>query len=197
MLWRAPPHQPGTHSARQRGEGVKLLTTPGFPTEEDKDMLEEWQVYYLRDLNDYLYGTVIESIDREEKWGQALLLSVMNEDANIMGSVGLLVHHIVQAGTHMTSDQAKARLMEIDAMYLSLNDSPEDMELTCNSLMAKWNSIPEQKWGHPHLVYDKLLDLLPIVCADDKKSLQTNINTRQTMGEQMPTYEQVSQGIIT
>lgn len=71
------------------------------------------------------------------------------------------------------------------------------MELTCNSLMAKWNSIPEQKWGHPHLVYDKLLDLLPIVCADDKKSLQTNINTRQTMGEQMPTYEQVSQGIIT
>lgn len=27
----------------------------------------------------------------------------------------------------MTSDQAKARLMEIDAMYLSLNDSPEDM----------------------------------------------------------------------
>ena len=73
---------------------MKLLTTPGFPTEEDKDMLEEWQVYYLRDLNDYLYGTVIESIDREEKWGQALLLSVMNEDANIMGSVGLLVHHI-------------------------------------------------------------------------------------------------------
>ena len=176
--------------------GIKLLTKEGF-TEEDLKGLEEWQVYYVKGCGDYLYGMVMESIDQDEKWGRAMLQSAINEDANINGSVGRLVDHIIKQGTNMTCDMAKVRLMEIDGMKIGLNDTPEDMEITCNELQSKWNSIPEQYRGHPYLLYEKLLNLYPTVCADDKRSLQTNINTLQTMGLQMPTYEQIGQGIIT
>ena len=176
--------------------GIKLLTKEGF-TEEDLKGLEEWQVYYVKGCGDYLYGMVMESIDQDEKWGRAMLQSVINEDANINGSVGRLVDHIVKQSTNMTCDMAKVRLMEIDELKISLNDTPEDMEIVVNELLSKWMAIPEQYRGHPYLLYEKLLNLYPQVCADDKKSLQTNINTLQTMGQQMPTYEQLGQGIIT
>ena len=88
-------------------------------------------------------------------------------------------------------------MMEIDAMKINMNDTPEEMELTYNDLLAKWESIPEAYRGHPYQLYEKLLNLFPTVCADDKKALQTNNNTFQTMGMTMPTYSQIGQRIVT
>ena len=109
----------------------------------------------------------------------------------------MLVDHIIRAGTNMTIDQAKVRMMEIDAMKINMSNTPEEMELTYNDLLAKWESIPEAYRGHPYQLYEKLLNLIPTVCADDKKALQTNINIFQTVGMTMPTYSQIGQGIVT
>ena len=90
--------------------------------------------------------------------------------------------HIIRAGTNMTIDQAKVRKMEIDPMKINMSDTPEEMELTYNDLLARWESIREAYRGDPYQLYEKLLNLFPTVCADDKKALQTNINTFQTIG---------------
>ena len=45
--------------------------------------------------------------------------------------------HIIRAGTNLTIDQAKVRMMEIDAMKINMSDTPEEMELTYNDLLAK------------------------------------------------------------
>ena len=124
----------------------------------------------MHGLDGYLYGMVLESIDRDEKWGQALLMSVTNDDYNINGAAGRLVDHIMRSGTHLSNDQAKVRLMEIDSMQISLSDKPEDVEITCTDMLAKWDSIPAEFRGHPHIIYENLLNLFPTVCAADKKS---------------------------
>ena len=92
---------------------------------------------YVHGIGNYLYGMILESIDREGKWGKALLTSVINADATIQGRAGRLVDHIIRAGTNMTIDQAKVRMMEIDAMKINMSDTPEEMELTYNDLLAK------------------------------------------------------------
>ena len=149
--------------------GVKILSKEGY-TEADIANLEEWQQHYVHGLDGYLYGMVLESIDRDEKWGQALLMSVTNDDYNINGAAGRLVDHIMRSGTHLSNDQAKVRLMEIDSMQISLSDKPEDVEITCTDMLAKWDSIPAEFRGHPHIIYENLLNLFPTVCAADKKS---------------------------
>ena len=55
-------------------------------------------------------------------------------------------------------------------MKINMNDTPEEMELTYNDLLAKWESIPEAYRGHPYQLYEKLLNLFPTLCADDKKA---------------------------
>ena len=92
--------------------GVKILSKEGY-TDTDLVKLEEWQVAYVHGIGNYLYGMILESIDREGKWGKALLTSVINADATIQGRAGRLVDHIIRAGTNMTIDQAKVRMMEI------------------------------------------------------------------------------------
>ena len=172
MLWHHLLHN--RVKANLGAVGVKIMSEKGY-SEGDIQSLEEWKVAYVEGLNEYLYNMILESIDREEKWGEALLTSVLNEANNIDGRAGRLVDHIIRVGTHVTPEQAKVRLMEIDDMRISLSDSPEDMELTVQDMVKKWNSVPEQYRGHPHLLVEKLLNLYPTVCGADKKAMETNI----------------------
>ena len=194
MLWHHLLHN--RVKANLGAVGVKIMSEKGY-SEGDIQGLEEWKVAYVEGLNEYLYNMILESIDREEKWGEALLTSVLNEANNIDGRAGRLVDHIIRVGTHVTPEQAKVRLMEIDDMRISLSDSPEDMELTVQDMVKKWNSVPEQYRGHPHLLVEKLLNLYPTVCGADKKAMETNITLLQTMNMPMPTYAQIGQGIVT
>ena len=116
--------------------GLKLLTEKGFTAADLEKLLEDWQVVFVKGMNDFLYNMILECIDREGDFGVALFTSILNADEKIGGHAGRLMDHIVKAGTSMTKEQAKVRLMEIDEKRISLNDSPGEMELTCQHALG-------------------------------------------------------------
>ena len=50
--------------------GLKFLTEKGF-TAADLEKLEEWQVVFVKGMNDFLYNMILECIDREGDFGVA------------------------------------------------------------------------------------------------------------------------------
>ena len=98
-------------------------------------------------------------------------VAVINADATIQGRAGRLVDHIIRAGTNMTIDQAKVRMMEIDAIKINMSDTPEGMELTYNDLLHFSTS------QHPHRLRIPLFQTDRAACSLFRESVTVGPRT--------------------
>ena len=161
------------------------------------DCMEDWQKYYVHEVDKAIHGVVLRCIMRDTVTGNTLLQNVMNHNDSIRKSGTLLCHFIMQAQNNMSYEEVKLVMRDIVSLKMGPNDDADELRAVVTSLHTKWESIPEAMREPQHKLFEYLLNVMPSTCKEQRISLETNINTRRTMGDSLPSYEQFAAGIVT
>ena len=177
---------------------IRPTRTPGAVTftQAEWAAMEPWQREYVRLVDGELYTMVLKLIQRDTETGQTLLSNIIENDATIRGGAGL-IKFVCYEAAHLSPAECKLIKLQMKQVKMGISDDGEQLRGKASSIRTLYNSMPAKQRGTEDVLREALLSAMPPQCSKQKDDLEATINMRESMGESLPTYEQLTTSIVT